>query len=182
MQVIGVESTGSKYEYRWPKDKELYDYFIDYKAASEKGCHLIRIGYCTRRVYGKNRMRVVVWVDGNPQAEFVGTDDFDKSGEVLSEIKLPSKGATRMCRYPDEVIPQRYILFNVVGMPTRIHATGVHNAWAVAANLAVALSLKGTLEILVFEKENFSKKLAESTLTVFNPEDTVVVEKLRSNR
>ncbi len=81
-------------------------------------------------------MRVVIWIDGYPEAEFVGTDDFDKSGEVLSEIKLPSEGSTKMCRYPDDVIPERYRLFNAVGMPNRIKASGVHNAWAVVANIA----------------------------------------------
>jgi hypothetical protein len=136
LQVIGIESTGQNFKYKWPTEEEIYNYYVEYKTVTATSTHKVRIGYCLREVYGKNRMRVVVWIDGNPQAEFVGTDDFNKSGEVLSEIKLPSKGSTRMCRYPDDVIPERYILFNVVGMPTRIKTSGVHNAWAVSANIA----------------------------------------------
>ena len=46
MQVIKVESTGKNFEYNWPKDKEVYDYYIDYKAVAEDGDHLVRVGYC----------------------------------------------------------------------------------------------------------------------------------------
>jgi hypothetical protein len=31
-----------------------------------------------RATYGRDRKRVVVWMDGEPQAEFLAADDFDR--------------------------------------------------------------------------------------------------------
>lgn len=39
------------------------------------------------------------------------------------------------CRYPEESFPERYIMFNVQGLPNRIQVKGVHSAWAAAANI-----------------------------------------------
>ena len=41
-----------------------------------------------------------------------------------------------MCRYPDDVVPERYTAFNTVGLPTQIKSKGVRNAWAVVANIS----------------------------------------------
>jgi hypothetical protein len=34
---------------------------------------------------------VVIWINDHPHAEFIGADDFDVSGELLSEIKVPGE-------------------------------------------------------------------------------------------
>jgi hypothetical protein len=81
-------------------------------------------------------MRVVVWIDDHPHAEFVGADDFDHSGDVLSEIKVPGDPGERICRYREEPVPERYAGLPVIGLPTRITGTGVHGAWAVMANVS----------------------------------------------
>jgi hypothetical protein len=78
----------------------------------------------------------VVWIDGEPQAEFLGADDFDRSGDILCEIKVPGATGERICRYREEPIPERYSGLPVVGMPTRVSGPGVHNAWAIVANIA----------------------------------------------
>jgi hypothetical protein len=95
----------------------------------------LRIGFGTRTTYGRARKRVVVWIDGQPHAEFVGADDFDRSGEVLAELKVPGDHGERLCRYPDEAVPERYAAFPIAGLPTRIGGPGVHNAWAIVANV-----------------------------------------------
>ena len=89
----------------------------------------------------KKRIRVIIWIDEHPHAEFFGTDDYESSGEVLSEIKVPGDKGERICRYPDESVPERYSLFNVVGLPLRGQDPGVHRAWAVVANIAVHKTL-----------------------------------------
>ena len=136
MHIIGLADVRTKFEYQWPKDKETFDRVVEYKALAKDGTHHVSIGFCRRPVYGKDRLRVVVWIDGHPHVEFFGADDFDKSGEVLSEIKVPGRRAERICRYPNEPIPERYNMFNAVGLPVRISARGIHNAWAVVANIA----------------------------------------------
>jgi len=136
MHIIGLAGVRTKFEYQWPKEKETFDHVVEYKALAKDGKHSVWVGFCKRPVYGKDRIRVVVWIDGHPHAEFFGADDFDKSGEVLSEIKVPGRRGERICRYPDEPIPERYNMFNVVGLPVRVSDKGVHNAWAVVANIA----------------------------------------------
>lgn len=136
MHIINLIDVGTNFKYKWPADKENYDHFIDYRALSENGKHSIRIGFCKRLTYSKKRIRVVVWIDEHPHAEFLGADDFNKTGEVLSEIKVPGDTGERICRYPDEPIPGRYTMFNTMGLPVRVNAKGVHNAWAVVSNIA----------------------------------------------
>jgi len=137
MQVKGVTAAGIHYQYTWPSgDIEDYPSWIEYQASAPDGDRLVRIGFGIRPVYGKERARVVVWVDGYPQAEFLGADDFDASGEVLSEIKVAGDPGERMCRYPSEPVPERYSALSVVGLPTRVAGPGVHSAWAVVANVS----------------------------------------------
>ncbi|GEM_PF-1649832 len=137
MQVLRIMNVGTNYQYKWPSgDTEIYKHWVEYVALDKRGEHSVRIGFGRRPAYGKERVRVVVWIDDYPQAEFIGADDSETSGEVLSEIKVPGERGERICRYPDEPIPERYIMFNVVGLPLRVQAKGVHNAWAVSVNIA----------------------------------------------
>jgi len=129
---------GTQLTYEWPRPagSEIFDHYVEYDAISEDCQHVVRIGFCKRSAYGKNRMRVVIWIDGHPHAEFVGADDFEKTGEVLSEIKVPGDIGERICRYPEQPVPERYVMFNITGMPTRIKGSRVRQAWAVVANIA----------------------------------------------
>jgi hypothetical protein len=137
MHIVGIRDLGTNYRYQWPEGRpESYDYWVEYTALSEDGEHFVRIGFGKRHTYGRERARVVVWIDDYPHAEFLSADDFEKSGEVLSEIKVRGHRGERMCRYPDEPVPERYAMFNVVGLPVRVIAEGVHSAWAVVANIA----------------------------------------------
>lgn len=137
MQIVQVIQAGSDYHYKWPGgDIETYSAWIEYEARADDGNHTIRIGFGTRTVYGQARPRVVVWIDGYPQAEFLGADDYTASGDLLSEIRVRGKVGETMCRYPTDAIPDRYAGFTTVGLPTRVDAKGVRNAWAVVTNLA----------------------------------------------
>ena len=136
MHVIGIKDVGKNFTYQWPEDTETYDYFIEYIAMDEEGEHAVKIGFGKRHTYGRDRIRIVVWIDDHPHAEFLGADDFEQSGEVLSEIKVPGDVGERICKYPDEPIPERYSMFHVEGLPLRVQNLGVHRAWAVVANIA----------------------------------------------
>jgi hypothetical protein len=137
MQLLDVQAVGTGYTYRWPSgNQEPYPHWIEYRAVSADGEHRVRIGFGNRTTYGRDRKRVLVWIDGHPQAEFLGADDFEQTGEVLCEIKVHGKVGERICRYPDEQIPERYASLPTIGLPTRVTGPGVHNAWAVVANVS----------------------------------------------
>lgn len=137
MRVIGVSKIGTDYKYKWPTIVESFAYYIEYRAVDKDGTHTVRIGYTKREVYEKERWRVVVWIDEYPHAEFFATDDFEVSGDLMSEIRIVTNdGKEKMCRYPEPKIPSRYTQFQVEGLPNRVKAKGVHNAWCVVANLS----------------------------------------------
>jgi hypothetical protein len=146
MRIIGITGVGSNFLYSWPAGKENFDHYIDYRASGGKGEHQVRLGFCHRTTYKRNRIRVVVLIDGRAHAEFLGADDVEKSGEVVVEIKVPGERGERICRYPDEPIPERYNMFNVEGLKLRVKGKGVHGAWAVVANIgdhATMIALAG---------------------------------------
>ena len=151
MQIIGIKDAGKNFVYKWPAEEIVYPFYVDYIGKDERGEHIIRVGFCKLFTYEKERWRAVIWIDNEPQAEFVAADDFDVSGELLSEIKLPGEKGERICKYPDEPVPARYTMFKIEGLPNRIQAPKVHNAWAVVANIAdhktlIALAVLKKLE------------------------------------
>lgn len=136
MHILRMKDAGRNFTYQWPEGRETYNYFVEYIAMDKDGEHDVKIGFGERHTYGKERIRIVLWIDGHPHAEFLGADDFEQSGEVLSEIKVPGDVGEPICKYPDETIPERYAMFNVEGLPLRVHGSGVHGAWAVVASIA----------------------------------------------
>jgi hypothetical protein len=152
MQVVAIKDAGRKFEYkRLSGDTEIYDYFVEYSVIAEDGQHSVKIGFGKRPVYGTDRVRVVVWIDGYPHAQFLGTDDFERTREALYEIKIAASDGERICRYPDDVVPERYSMFRVEGLPIRIRDPRVHNAWAVVSNITdhktlIALAMLRRLE------------------------------------
>jgi len=143
MRIVGMKNVGKNFTYKWPTPAgtETFEFFVDYLAVAEDGQHNVKVGFCKRPAYRRDRIRVVVWIDDYPHAEFLGADDFEKSGEVLSEIKVPGDTGERICRYPNEPIPERYGMFNIEGLPVRVKGPGVHQAWAVVASVADHKSL-----------------------------------------
>lgn len=137
MQILDLVAIGQDFTYRWPSgDNEPYPHWVQYRAAAADGAHDIRIGFGTRPTYGRPRRGVVIWIDNHPHVEFLGADDLERSGDVLAEIKVPGDRGERMSRYPEEAVPERYSGLPTVGLPTRVSGPGLHNAWAVVANVA----------------------------------------------
>ena len=137
MRIRDIRDVGRDYDYKWPDGMvERYYHWIEWTAVAPDGEHVLRIGKAIRPVYGKERARVTVWIDGQPHAEFLGADDFESSGEILCELKVHGDVGERIVRYPDEPIPERYAGFRVVGLRTRVSGPGVHEAWAVVCGIA----------------------------------------------
>jgi hypothetical protein len=136
MQILGIKNLGKNHSHKWPGGEEKYKFFIEYNARAEDGDHSALVAFGNGQRYDQDRVIVVVFIDGIVHAEFLAADDFEKSGEVLSEIRIPGDRAQRMCDYRSEPVPERYTMFNVVGLPLRVACKGVHNAWAVVANIA----------------------------------------------
>ena len=138
MQIINLRNTLHNFDYEWPKDIESFDNGVEYDAISATGSCVVKIGYCWRQAYGRNRRRVLVWIDDYPYAEFIAADDFNISGEVLSEIRFYDKESQskKMCRYGQDSVPQRYAVFRCDSMKRRISGERVHDAWAVVANIS----------------------------------------------
>ena len=136
MKIVSFLGVKEDFEYQWFDTTEKYT-VIQYIAIDEQGRYEVQIGQTERETYGLNRKRVVVFIEGYPFAEFVAADDFDKTGDLLSEIRLLQEDDHMdMLEYPDEGIPSSYANFTVEGMPNRIKAKGVHSAWSVVANIS----------------------------------------------
>ena len=97
------------FDYHWPRKKgeedkpELYDEAHEAEISMGGQEYRVQIGFTNRRTAGKDRRRAVVFLnDGRrmrPVVEFVGTDDFDQSGKMVSLIKIPNEsgsGHTRL--------------------------------------------------------------------------------------
>ena len=136
MKIISFLGVEEDFEDKMFDKVEKYT-VIQYIATDDEGRHEVNVGHTERETYGLNRKRIVVFIDNYPYAEFVAADDFDKTGDLLSEIRLIQKDEyLDMCEYPEEGIPAIYANFIVEGLPNRIKAKGVHNALSVVANIS----------------------------------------------
>lgn len=136
MRIQSCIKKDKDFKYRWP-DEVQYFSACEYKAVSEDGLHSVRIGVREKIKYGKKRKMVVVWIDRYPFTQFVGTDDFDSSGEVVSEIKFfdSASGKFRRCLCKKYGIPPQFADFKVVRLQDRVNAPGVPDVWAVVADI-----------------------------------------------
>jgi hypothetical protein len=75
MQILNVLGAGTNYVHTWPDgSQEPYGVWIEYRALAPDGQHEIRICFGERPVYGQDRKRVLVLIDGRVIAEFVCWD------------------------------------------------------------------------------------------------------------
>lgn len=130
MKITDLTSVNPDFEYQWPKGKPepmiLIEFFV------HPGFR-VGLGFTMRFVFGQNRKRVNAFVNGHPEAEFVGTDDYEATGEVIGIIKKPGSQAHYK---PNESLPDEYR-----GMPTviyrdRIQWQGAFNSRSLLVNIA----------------------------------------------
>jgi hypothetical protein len=123
--------------YQWPDFLERYDSYDLYLGPTSNGPVYIALGW-TRRAgaWGRDRDCVVSFLSrGAPQtplAEFLETDDYADTGELLAVIR-GSDGARRMYR-PGDALPPPYAgQFRTEVYRDRVDAKGAWNRMAVVA-------------------------------------------------
>lgn len=96
--------------YTWGEDQDVYDPFITYEATTSEGTTRMAIGKCPRtRVHGGERFYYIVMNIG-PEggmraiAEFLATDDYEETHEVIAIIK-GKEGSGRQFDSADELPP-----------------------------------------------------------------------------
>src|SRR4051794_1162999 len=108
MQLLDVAAVGTDYIQRWlDGTHEPYQHWIEYRTVTEDSEHRVRIGFGMRPTSGRDRRRIVIWIDNHTDAEFIGADDFNHSGDILSAIRMHGDAGERNCRYPEEPVPAR---------------------------------------------------------------------------
>lgn len=130
--VSDSEPTGS-FSHQWP-DSTVEDYDAGSVSEIQIGNRTlkVRIGFTNRRAAGEVRRRAVVFFGEPPRlmpvVEFIGADDFARSGKMASIIKVPNErdGRLRQLR-PYEPIPTDYkkrdlVIYN--HLVTGPHAAG----------------------------------------------------------
>jgi hypothetical protein len=121
------------FSYKWPNgNQECYEEAYNGTIRTGSGVKAVHIGFAERASTGKVRKRAVVFIDKRPLVEFVGADDFEKSGSMLSLVKHKNGKQVR----PGERILPEYKHLKIE--PYNDYVTGPH----ASSNLAVVCSCK----------------------------------------
>ncbi|HEX5593626.1 MAG TPA: hypothetical protein VFX35_09795 [Solirubrobacterales bacterium] len=106
-QLVGKDS---EVRYTWGEDYDLYDPFLTFEGTTPEGKARLAIGKCRRtRTHGRDRIYYIV-VSIGPEggmraiAEFLATDDYEETGEVIAIIK-GKDGTGRLFDSADELPP-----------------------------------------------------------------------------
>lgn len=97
-------------KYRWGGHVDTYDPFVTYEGETSKGKALLAIGKCPRTpTHGRDRIYYIV-INIGPEggkraiAEFLATDDYDETGDVIAIIK-GKEGTGRQFDLAEELPP-----------------------------------------------------------------------------
>jgi len=132
MLIANLEKVEKEYKHIWPEGHEIFDAIFFTLNDGKKTIPVI-IGFTMRRVFGKNRRRIVVFVKRYPQVEFIGTDEFDRTGELVGVIKRPKSGKHYLY---EEDLPIEYFGFNLVRYKDYINKRGAYNSVAIIVNVS----------------------------------------------
>jgi hypothetical protein len=98
--------------YMWPQGEDVYDPFTVYEGTTSRGTIRLAIGWCRRApVWGKDRLYLItfhVTAGGKrPLCEFLETDDYTNTGELVAIIR--GTGESKRGMYgPEDVLPSPY--------------------------------------------------------------------------
>jgi len=125
--------------YQWPDYRETYNLYTAYSAETRReGVVVIALGEAERtNTWGKNRKYVIAFLSGGkpqiPLVEFLETDDYPATGELLAIIR--GKGGGRKMFGPADSLPEVYSKhFRVETYSDRIGYSGAWNKAAVIAH------------------------------------------------
>lgn len=123
--------------YTWPEETDTYDTYRVYAADTGDGTIRVAVGWTFSQRWGGERRRAVAFLtSGAPQqplAEFVATDDFDETHELLSVIR--GRGGTSQMFGPTDPLPEIYRrYFDTAIYADRIQYRGAYNKQAVVVS------------------------------------------------
>ena len=122
-----------KHDHKWPEgDIENFD-VIEFSVRTDKGDVTVLVGYTIREAFGENRKRIVLFINGHPEVEFNGTDDYETTGQLVGLIKKPN--SQQHYRHGVEIPPVEYTPFNIVRYKDYIKASGSYNSSAILVNV-----------------------------------------------
>ena len=81
--------------WRWPEGEERFEKVWDLEVAWSSRQYSLRHGLSRRRAYGRDRVRSVTWVGGQPMVEGVEADDYAESRALLSLLRIGGKKLVR---------------------------------------------------------------------------------------
>jgi hypothetical protein len=100
--------------YRWPDEEEHYERYVVYRAKTEReGTVQIALGDAGRaKVFGRDRRYTIAFLtSGSPQiplVEFLETDDFAETKEMLAIIRGRDGAGSRAMFGPTDSLPDVY--------------------------------------------------------------------------
>jgi uncharacterized HhH-GPD family protein len=83
------------FEYRWPEGTESFDHGWEATVILDGQPRRFRYGVGGRHIYGRQRVHTVAWLDGEPVAEGVATDDHERTHALLTRVKQPDGSIAR---------------------------------------------------------------------------------------
>lgn len=126
VRIIGVRQL-RPFSFKWPVTVEEFEGGWEFLADIAGDQCTIRHGLGTRRVYGRERVHTVTWLDGQAQVEGVETDDYPSTQSLISVLRQADKKLVR----ERTGIPVGYEAFEVVDHRQEIDAPQSPRAFAV---------------------------------------------------
>jgi MoxR-like ATPase len=180
---LSEPSPAEPFSHRWPGgDREAFPRAWEAHGTVEGKPVLVRYGLGSRRVFGRDRVHSVVFVNGQPVLEGAGTDDYEDTRFLAAILKLPNG---RHAREPQEIpteyqhVPVRQTA-DVIQGPPRLRALSIVlpeddvAGWSRVALTRLALRGRAVAE------EAYGPSAAKRWLFQANPKVFNLDEHLRS--
>lgn len=113
--------------YRWPDASENFDTGWKLTVTDRGQRYTVKIGLGVRSAYGRERRRLVVWINGDPVAEAVAADDYATSHIMLGLLKDADGRLVR----PGDSPPPAYSGFPIVSFTDGVVGPYARNGLAV---------------------------------------------------
>ena len=135
--TCGTPTATSSFDYSWPEALEHFERAWRVPVVINGKLHAKTThGLGDREVYGRHRPHSVTFVNGQPRVEGVATDDFDRSGQLISRIKRADNKTARSM----EQVPRGLERFEIVDHRSAIDAPHSPRCLAVAIHQEDAAS------------------------------------------
>jgi uncharacterized HhH-GPD family protein len=117
VELVGVRRIGP-FDFRWPDETESFEGGWAFEAHIDGARHPTRLGIGACQRFGRMRVHVVTWMDGEVQVEGVEADDYPASQALISRLRRPGRGLA----FTWAEVPAGYHAFDVVDHRREIDA------------------------------------------------------------